>query len=222
MAKYFAIVANENGEAVRTPLFPWFRQNQQLFPEGFLKQGDNTQALRRKLVASGWKESIGTETAFIIKPNANGSIDYAQNYVEDLNIEVEEHEDTYEEAQEITFGLEKDLQQALRRNIQSIELGLEITDGGKERHTEAGFIDITAKDAQGRKVVIELKAPVAKPEVIAQTLAYMQALQSEDNVEVRGIIIASDFVDRVKLAARQIPNLKLVKYAFQFSFNEVE
>src|SRR5262245_23875392 len=52
------------------------------------------------------------------------------------------------EAAEITFGLERDLQMALRSNIEQLEPGLEIIDGGKERITEAGRIDITARDSK--------------------------------------------------------------------------
>ncbi|MBK6481573.1 MAG: DUF91 domain-containing protein [Chitinophagaceae bacterium] len=170
----------------------------------------------------GWKKVEGTDTVYVIKPDANNSTEYVKDYLEDLETEIEESEDESEEAEEVTFTLERDLQEALRRNIRSLEQGLEITDGGQERHTIAGFVDITSCDAQGRIVVIELKAPIAKPEVIAQTLAYMEAVQTEDKKEVRGIIVASDFADRVKLAARQIPNLKLVKYSIQFNFNLID
>lgn len=221
MAKYFAIVANENGEAIRHPFKSWVRENMRELPADLLRDG-TTHNFKRSLLRLGWVESAGTDTVFMIKPDANDSVEYANNFVEVLDTELEENEDEAEEAQDLSFGLEKDLQQALRRNIQFLEPGLEIVDGGSERHTEAGFIDITAKDVNGRKVIIELKAPIAKPDVIAQTLAYMQAVQTEDQGEVRGIIIASDFVDRVKLAARQIPNLKLVQYSFQFNFNQVD
>lgn len=220
MARYFAIVANENGEATQYPFKAWVRNNMEQLPDDFPRDG-TTHVSKRALIRLGWIERAGTDTVFMIKPNASGSTEYANNYIELLETEVEENEDE-EEAQDLTFGLEKDLQMALRRNIQTLEPGLKIIDGGRERHTEAGFIDITAIDEQGRKVIIELKAPIAKPDVIAQTLAYMQAVQNEDQGEVRGIIIASDFVDRVRLAARQIPNLRLVQYSFQFSFNPVE
>jgi hypothetical protein len=220
MVKYYAIEANANGEAIITPLLSWFRQNKQNFPEG--KQSDNTHALFRKLIKKGWKDKIGNETAYIISPDNNRGFDYAQNCIKELDIEADKNEDTYEEAQEMTFGLESQMQAALRINIQQLESGLEIIDGGTERHTSAGFIDITAKDSKGNIVIIELKAPIAKPEVIAQTLAYMQAIQDEYKGEVRGIIVASDFVDRVKMAARQIPNLNLVQYTFQFNFNSME
>lgn len=221
MAKYFAVLANENGEAVRFPFKDWVRQNIGQLPTDFPKDG-TTHEFKRPLIRLGWVERAGTDSVFMIKPDVNGSTAYADNYVGVLDTEVEEDENEVEEAQEIAFGLERDMQKALRQNIQSIETGLEIIDGGKERYTEAGFIDITARDIQGREVIIELKAPVAKPDVIAQTLAYMEAIQNEDQSDVRGIIIASDFVDRVKLAARQIPNLKLIKYSIQFNFNQVD
>lgn len=220
MAKYYAIVANENGEATRFPFKAWFRENMQEFPDEFLRNA-TTRQFRDKLLQQDWIQEDGIDTVLMIRPDANGSIAYANSFLEGIDTELEENEDESEEAQDLTFGLEKDLQRALRLNIQSLEEGLEITDGGSERHTEAGFIDILARDGQGRLVIIELKAPIAKPEVIAQTLAYMQAVQSKDQCEVRGIIIASDFVERVKLAAKQIPNLKLIQYSFQFNFNSV-
>lgn len=49
------------------------------------------------------------------------------------------------EALETTFGLERDLQRALRNNIEQLERGLKIIDGGKERKVESGFIDITVR-----------------------------------------------------------------------------
>ena len=42
------------------------------------------------------------------------------------------------EATELKFGLERDLQIALRQSIKSLEAGLRIADGGKERTVE-GF-----------------------------------------------------------------------------------
>ena len=69
------------------------------------------------------------------------------------SVEVEQ----LEAAAEVTFGLERDLQTALRSNIQQLESGLQVADGGKERTCDAGRIDITARDAQGLTVVIELR-----------------------------------------------------------------
>ena len=78
-------------------------------------------------------------------------------------------------ARERIFGLERDLQAALRDRdcIEQLEPGLEITDGGAERSVASGFIDITAKAPDGTVVVIELKAGTAHRAAIGQILSYM-------------------------------------------------
>ena len=126
------------------------------------------------------------------------------------------------EAMETTFGLERDLQIALRSNIKQLEQGLKIIDEGKELTTEAGRIDITAEDQQGAIVVIELKAGTANPNCVTQILAYMGALSKKKQKPIRGILVAGDFPPRVVFAARAVPNLQLRKYTFRFSFETVE
>ena len=217
---YYVIIPNELGEPNQYPLKEWIRNNENEFAHTF-RETDTTHQIRNTLIRLGWIPEIGINNYFLIKPDNNGNIGYADDYVHEIDVEVDENDDEMENAQELSFGLERDMQRALRLNIQLIEAGLTIIDAGRERHTEAGFIDITARDVNGNIVIIELKAPIAKPEVIAQTLSYMESIRAIENTNVRGIIIANDFVDRVKLAARQIPNLKLVKYSFQFNFNEV-
>jgi len=124
------------------------------------------------------------------------------------------------EALETTFGLERDLQKALRNNIEQLERGLKIIDGGKEQKVESGFIDITAKDKNGNTVVIELKAGSADRETVGQIAGYMGDVQATDQ-SVRGIIVASDFTSAVVSALGALPNLQLRKYRFSFSFEAV-
>ncbi len=85
-----------------------------------------------------------------------------------------------ETSTETTFGLERDLQNALRRHIADLEPGLTIIDDSKERKVPAGFIDITARDRDGATVVIELKAGTADREAIGQILAYMGDLMENN------------------------------------------
>jgi RecB family endonuclease NucS len=125
------------------------------------------------------------------------------------------------EAADITFGLERDLQLALRANIEQLEKGLKVGDGGKEQPVESGRIDITAEDRNGSTVVIELKAGTADREAVAQTLSYMGDL-GQTKKSVRGILIAGDFTPRARAAARAVPNLSLKTYAFKFSFASME
>ena len=78
------------------------------------------------------------------------------------------------------FSLERDLQSALRANIEQLELGLRIVDGGAEKTVDAGRIDITAKDAEDRLVVIELKAGTSQLKDIAQLLSYMGSIDDDE------------------------------------------
>lgn len=126
------------------------------------------------------------------------------------------------EAAGITFGLEKDMQKALRSNITQLEPGLKIIDGGVERKVDAGFIDILAQDSEGTVVVIELKAAASKAEAVAQILGYMGAVAEEDSLhKVRGYLIAEDHPKRVRWAAKAVPNLELRTYSVSFQFGTI-
>lgn len=133
------------------------------------------------------------------------------------------HEETDEliEAAEATFGLERDLQLALRSNIQQLEPGLAIIDDGKEQITDAGRIDILARDQDGSTVVIELKAGSATPDALTQILGYMGAVGEQDESTVRGILVAGDFHPRIIFAVKAVSNVQLRKYRFSFSFEDV-
>lgn len=130
--------------------------------------------------------------------------------------------DEFGEAPEATFGLERDLQVALRADIQQLETGLRIVDDGREQATDAGRIDITAQDADGVTVVIELKGGKAAPAALTQLLAHMGAVAGQDQSAVRGVLIAGDFHPRIVSAAKAIPNVQLRRYRFNFMFEAVE
>jgi RecB family endonuclease NucS len=79
--------------------------------------------------------------------------------------------DLVDDAVETTFGFERELQEALRRNIEQLDRGLTIVDGGNERKVASGFIDIGARDRSGAIAVIELKkAGVSDRNAIGQIL----------------------------------------------------
>lgn len=59
--------------------------------------------------------------------------------------DVDGSEDDPQESQAL-FKLEKEMQQAVRADISSLEAGLEIVDGGSEKAVSTGKIDILAKD----------------------------------------------------------------------------
>jgi hypothetical protein len=118
------------------------------------------------------------------------------------------------------IGIERDLQKALRRSIDALESGLTIVDEGAERLVPSGYIDITARDASGSIVVIELKAGTADRAAIGQILSYMGDVAEEDGDDVRGILVAHKFDGRAIAAAKMVPNLILRTYSVSFSFGE--
>ena len=125
-----------------------------------------------------------------------------------------------ETAIEATFGLERDLQVALRANIEQLEQGLSIADDQKEHNVPSGRIDILAKDRKGVSVVIELKAGTADRDAVGQILSYIGDLQTDGNHAVRGILVAGDFMPRA-IAAARAANVVLRKYSFNFCFEQV-
>ncbi len=222
MAKrHLAVIKNSEGNPEARPFKTWLRENSQDLPADMDANDNTTYQLRRALKKSGWEIEELPDRVLVIKPDEKNDTSYADELLGESEEIDEISEEELFEAEEITFGLERDLQAALRANIEQLESGLKIIDGGKERITEAGRLDITALDANDNIVVIELKAGDAKPEVITQILSYMTAVAEEDNKQVRGILIAGGFHKRVVLAARAIPNLEIKKYSFQFAFEAI-
>lgn len=127
---------------------------------------------------------------------------------------------SFAEDKQQKLSLERDMQVALRKNIINLDPSLKIIDEGLEKAVESGFIDITCEDGNSI-VVIELKAGKAPASAVTQILGYMGDLMVEyDTKPVRGILVAHDFDQRIKSAARAIPNLKLKKYAIEFKFTD--
>ena len=219
MQSHYAVIKSSNDNPEMHPMKDWVRKN----PELGITGGTSHQ-MRAALEKKGWILVSQPNRVLVIQPDEKGEIAYARNLLEESDeIEITDSEEavTEIEAHEITFGLERDMQSALRQNIEQLESGLKIIDGGKERITEVGRIDITASDAKDNIIVIELKAGIASPSVIAQILAYMSAVADTDEKNVRGILVAKGFHKQVIFAAKSIPNLELKEYSFQFNFESV-
>ncbi len=120
----------------------------------------------------------------------------------------------------LSFGLERDLQDALKNNLHQLEPGLKLL--GTEQRVAAGRLDIAAIDSEGNVVVIELKAGTAQPDSMTQLLAYMGTVEQPEDKSVRGYLVAHDFHPRLRYAAKAVPNVRLRSYSFMFSFSDVE
>lgn len=135
---------------------------------------------------------------------------------------IEQAEQSFEAKSEgKQFDLEKDLQLSLRSEIAQLEDGLVIIDDGAERSVNSGDIDILAQDATGALVVIELKRGLARRDSIGQITGYMGDLMIEEPQQrVRGILVAGEFHKSCLGAERAVPELKLRRYRYNFSFDD--
>jgi RecB family endonuclease NucS len=207
---HFVALRKADGGYEYVRLKHWLLVHPEYNPPGMSPKTHTSHQLRNALSNRGWPVKFEPDRVLIFVPEEVAAIQSTPLEDEELV-----------RAEEITFGLERDMQVALRSNIEQLEQGLRIIDGGVERNTEAGRVDITASDKAENLVVIELKAGIAPPESIAQVLSYMGVIAESDRKEVRGILVAGDFHRRTILAARAVPNLQLRKYSFQFKFEDV-
>jgi hypothetical protein len=125
----------------------------------------------------------------------------------------------------MSLSLERDLEAALIHRLDQLSPGLtRYTEGGTRGHQLdtgiVGRLDLLARDEQGQLVVIELKVGKADDRVVGQILRYMGWVKRElaRGAPVRGIIVASEFNDRIRYAVEAIPGIELKRYEINFTF----
>jgi endonuclease len=189
---------------------------------GFPSYEKLTSLVKRHFPTSKWKEThyawykSKIRTGQIVVPGVSGEVP------EEGDAEGAEGE--IEESIESSLSLERDLHSHFAAKVQEIEPGLTLVDNGVEYPTDAGRIDLLARDTDRRLVVIELKAGKAKDNALGQLLGYMGCLATSERnagTAIRGILVASGFDDRVIYATRALPSVKLVKYQLSFILQEV-
>jgi RecB family endonuclease NucS len=177
-----------------------------------------TALVRQHFPTSKWQK---THYAWYKSKIKSGEIQVPGLLVErDVPALSDDAEAEVEDSIEASVSLERDLHSYLAARVGEIETGLVLAEDGVEYQTEAGRIDLLAKDANNCLVVIELKAGRAKDSALGQLLGYMGCL-STVGTNVRGILVASSFDSRVVFAAKGLPNIKLLRYQLSFSLEEI-
>ncbi len=129
------------------------------------------------------------------------------------------------------FAYERDLQRYLAKNLHAIEAGLRLwedEDGainGIEFDVGGRRIDILAVDMNENLVVIELKVSRGYDRVVGQLLRYMAWIeqhQASENQRVRGIIIAREISNDLKLATSKINDVQLFEYTLSIELNRID
>lgn len=119
---------------------------------------------------------------------------------------------------ESSLSLERDLEDQIVSHLDVLEPGLTLV--SRQESSDVGRLDLLARDAEGRTVIIELKAGEAKDSSIGQIARYIGWYADKEGKPPRAMLVASGFAEPVRWAARAIPGLKLVTYRVQFAFEE--
>ncbi len=95
--------------------------------------------------------------------------------------------------------------------------GVEFPVGGR-------FIDLLALDSSGNYVVIELKVSKGYDRAVGQLLRYINWIkinQADEGQSVRGIIIAKNISEDLRLACAGLTDIKLFEYELAVSVKPV-
>ena len=176
-----------------------------------------TQKVRDNFPASAWQKS---HYSWYKSQINTGKIEISEQDINEAEVTDEFIEENIAQSIDTQVSLEKDLQQYLSSRVNELEQGLVLVENGVEYSTEAGRIDLLAKDSSNNLVVVELKAVKAKDSALGQLLGYIGCL-SQENKNIRGILVASEFEKRVIFAAKALPNIKLIKYELSFKLKEI-
>lgn len=126
------------------------------------------------------------------------------------------------------FAYEHDLRDYLSNNLALIEPNLHLyaEEGvsGVEFPAGGRFVDILAVDSFGGYVVIELKVSRGYDRVVGQLLRYMGWIQkhhADPGQRVRGMIVAKDVSDDLRLACSKVSDVQLFEYSLSVSVRPV-
>lgn len=127
------------------------------------------------------------------------------------------------------FAYEADLRDYLARNLGLIEAGLrlyvdeDVT--GVEFPAGGRYIDILALDARGGFVVVELKVSRGYDRVVGQLQRYMAWVKrdlADPGQGVRGVIVARQISEDLRLACSIAPGVELFEYELQLTLKRIE
>lgn len=133
--------------------------------------------------------------------------------------------------QQSSFALESHLRDYLARNLTKIgdfgvPLAVYISDDGRdgvEFQTDVGPIDILATSPNGDFYVFELKLGRGADAALGQILRYMGwvARHLSSQHQVFGVVLAADISDKLRYAATQVPQVRLMEYELSFAVKPV-
>ena len=129
-----------------------------------------------------------------------------------------------------TFYMEKELENFLIKNWDKTELGKDfdlINEDGElvsqQYQTKHGIIDILVQDKKTKQyVVIELKRNQTSDDTVGQILRYLGWIEENkpNKLPPKGIIIASNFDEKLRLALKKVKDVEVYSYQIDFKLKE--
>lgn len=136
-------------------------------------------------------------------------------------------EDDTNEGLAPTFAYEHHLRDYLAKNLSAISPGLKLYEDegftGIEYPVGGRYIDVLATDVDGSFVVIELKVSRGYDRTIGQLLRYMGWIEKNlaGSKPVRGVIVANEITEDLRLAASRLKDVRLMEYEISFRLKPV-
>lgn len=176
-----------------------------------------THQMRNHMKRRGWLVQENGSEVLIIEPEAE-SEQHLATQGDDILIE-----DAHA-AEASLFALEAHLRDFLAKNLNTaIRLHKKLTLIGVEYSTDVGPIDLLAKDDDGCYYVFELKLDRGPDRALGQLLRYMGWCSEKlpGRPKVHGVILAAEISEKLRFAAKMVPNVTLLEYELQMKVRQV-
>jgi hypothetical protein len=231
-ASYMAIRATISAYCINDPSKKHYPGHMYLRNPQFITDDPTMRGKRFRLLTDGER------AAFLASPREDlEAISYSQveEWLGDPTIEIEPAEleieleggpdDVVSDLVSGTALLELHLQDYLHRHWMKIFPQFTLYQGsaGREFRTydpSVGILDFLCTDVQGNFVIVETKRNLPDRQAVGQTLGYMGWVKHKlatSGQEVRGILVASEVSDQLRMAAAAAPALSL--YIYEISFD---